>query len=451
MALKEIIAYKKERIEQNKSRILNEYQSLPLSQKSLAQALRNNFSSFIFEIKPKSPSMGVLKNEVDVGKIASIYEPFASTISVLADEKFFGGSLANVKKVSSTQSLPVLCKDIVVSPLQVLEARAHGANVVLLMLSVLSDQEYRECEKEALTLGMEIICEVHNEAEMIRAKELKAKIIGINNRDLFSLKIDLETTRRLVPLAPKDALLIAESGFYHRKEIMSYASMVDGFLVGSSLMQKEQMDLAVRELIFGRIKICGITNFKDANMAYKSGAFYGGLNFWPGSKRYISVEEAQKIKKDVPLSWGGVFVDQPLEQVRDIATSLNLDFIQLHGDEREDYIKDLKKALSCEIWKAVRVKSGQNLEVSQHAHRVLLDTYCASEQGGTGKSFPWADYQSHFGDMIIAGGVNESNVAKLSAYFPFAIDICSGVESDDPRKKSLSKVVAIFDELRPKK
>lgn len=451
MALEEIIAYKKALIEQHKSRILNECQKLLKSQKSLAEALRKDQSSFIFEIKPKSPSKGVLKSLVDVDKVSSIYEPFADAISVLADEKFFGGSLDNVKKVSSRQNRPVLCKDVVVSPLQILEARAYGANVVLLMLSVLTDKEYRECEKTAQSLGMEIITEVHTEDEMARAKALEASIIGINNRDLFTLKIDLETTERLVPLAPKGALLIAESGFYHRKEIMRYASLVDGFLVGSSLMQAERMDLAVRELIFGRIKICGLTNFEDANHAYQAGAYYGGLNFWPKSKRHVRVDEALMIKKDVPLSFGGVFVDQPLEEVRDIALRLNLDFIQLHGHEPDDYILDLKKlAPTCEIWQTQHVKDGVNIEKT-NADRVLLDTFCPQEPGGTGKRFAWAHYQSYFNDMVVAGGVNESNILELTNLFPFAIDICSGMETDNPRKKSLSKIDKIFDQLRPKK
>ncbi len=445
MALEQIIAYKKSLMAQRPK--VNE--ELKKSCKSLFKALKKQDCSFIFEIKPKSPSKGVLKTDVNVLDIAHTYEPFADAISVLADEKYFGGSLNNVKMVSEEAICPILCKDVVVSPLQVFEARAFGADVVLLMLSVLSDEEYRECEKAARSLGMEIICEVHTEQEMKRAIALKAKIIGINNRDLFSLNVDLENSERLISMAPKGALLISESGFYNRAELQRFSERVNGFLVGSSLMQAPRMDLAVRELIFGRIKICGLTNFLDAKNAYDAGAYYGGLNFWPKSKRYVTKADAQSIKK-APLIWGGVFVDQPLAEVKEIACDLNLDFVQLHGQESERYIKELRAELDCEIWQAIRINGATRAQKSEHAHKVLFDTYCEVEAGGTGKSFPWEKHEGEFSKSIVAGGVDESNVAKLAQYFPFAIDICSGVESENPRKKSLAKIHGIFDSLRLK-
>lgn len=445
MALKEIIEYKKQLIKQKKS-VVNDVKPCD---RSFFDALKKDDSAFIFEIKPSSPSMGVIKSDVDPKTIAEIYAPFADAISVLADEKFFGGSLENVQKVSLAQKLPVLCKDVVVSPLQVLEARAHGAHMVLLMLSVLSDQEYLECEKVAYDLNMSIICEVHTEQEMIRAKALRAKIIGINNRDLFTLKIDLETTKKLVALAPNDAFLISESGYKKRSQIMANAHLVDGFLVGSSLMKACRIDLAVRELLFGRVKICGLTNAKDAKASYDAGAFYGGLNFWSKSKRFISVDQALSVKNSTPLNWGGIFVAQALDEVKDIALKLKLDFVQLHGDESDDYIRDLKKLLPLtEIWQAIRLKPGDHIKKSPHADRVLLDSY-SSEQGGTGTSFSWQDYNG-YEDKVMAGGINPDNVCKAASFDPFAIDICSGVE-EAFGLKSANKLAATFSNLRPKK
>jgi indole-3-glycerol phosphate synthase / phosphoribosylanthranilate isomerase len=452
MALDEIIAYKQALVEKKKEEILSYRYRVQPADKSLLQTLEQSRCSFILEIKFASPSKGVIKKNISVGEIVKIYEPFADAISVLADEKFFKGSLDYVKQVSAIQSHPVLAKDVVVSPLQVYESRFYGAHAVLLMLSVLNDEMFHLCAQAASELKMDFICEVHTKEEMLRANRLGAKIIGINNRNLKTLKIDLDTFEKLFPYAPSDAKVIMESGISSRSQIQKYGSLVDGFLIGSSLMSAERIDLTLRELLFGRVKICGLTNHEDAMLAYQSGAYYGGLNFYPLSKRRINADEGLLIKKNVPLIWGGVFVNQVISEINEAVRKLSLDFVQLHGDEDENFIQELQKYLpaNCKIWKAFGIKESLNVVAQLKVDRILLDNFHKEQYGGTGKSFDWEilrnTRQRH--DYIIAGGINKDNILSIDSLEPFAIDIASGVENDDPRKKSARKIKEIFSQLR---
>ena len=453
MALSDIITYKRALIAKKQAEILGYRDHLKKATRSLERAIRENRRAFICEIKRASPSMGLIRNDIDVMEVAQIYGPFASAISVLADEKFFQGSLEFVRQVSLSQECPILCKDVVVSPWQIYEARHYGADAVLLMLSVLSDAEYLECRSIASSLNMDHISEVHTKKEMERACALKASIIGINNRDLKSLAVDLDTAHKLLPMVPDHALVIVESGIYKRADIQGFDERVDGFLIGTSLMRSPRIDLALRELMFGRVKICGLTNNEDAWAAYRAGGYYGGLNFSRSSKRFISSKEAQVIKDGVPLVFGGIFVDQSQQEIVDIVHHLELDFVQLHGHEDDDFIMSLRAKIKipCEIWKAIKVTDEIEVPPISSADRILLDSFHQGQFGGTGRSFDWQklahDENRH--QYIVAGGINVNNVQRLSELLPFAIDIASGAEDSDPRKKSLSKLNEIFSKLRP--
>jgi len=453
MALDEIVRYKKALVSQRSHQLPSIKNAITPTHKSLYNVLKQPNKSFICEVKFASPSKGPIRQGMTPLEVARVYEPFASAISVLADEKYFGGSYDAVQQVARAVSCPVLCKDVVVSPQQIYEARYFGADCVLLMLSVLDDQAFQECARVAASLNMDFIAEVHTEQEMHRANLLHAPIIGINNRNLKTLTIDMDTSARLAPMAHDNALLVLESGFSKHEDIHRFLSFGHGFLVGSSLMASPRIDLAIRELIFGRVKICGLTNIEDARNAYAQGAYYGGLNFAPVSKRCIDIEQARNIMAIVPLIFGGVFVNQPQTMVADTANQLGLKFVQLHGDENQNYLDELKAKLSpsCEIWRAVRVKDTCEYDVYHHVDRVLLDRYCSHNFGGTGQSFDWTMLQkkSDLGHVIIAGGINSENVRTAANLLPFALDIASGVEDADPRKKSPHKLEALFSQLRP--
>lgn len=453
MALHEIVAYKKMLLAERQKDLAHVIKAVKPTDKSLYKVLSDKKCGFIAEIKFASPSRGTIRSNITAVDVARTYEPFVSAISVLADEKFFGGSYAAVQQVSHTVSCPVLCKDVVVSPQQIYEARFYGADCVLLMLSVLNDDEFTECARVAASLNMDFICEVHTEEEMRRANNLHAPIIGINNRDLTTLAIDMETSHRLAPLAHENALVILESGFSQHRQIAQYAKLADGFLIGTSLMRSERIDLALRELIFGRVKICGLTNPQDALLAYQSGAYYGGINFAPVSKRHVGIDDARDIMRAAPLVWGGVFVNQAASLVADVASRLGLSFVQLHGDEDQCYIDELKIVLptNTEIWQAHRVKDELCMPGNEDVSRIVLDRFSADEFGGTGQSFDWRLLEdAHIRhEIVLAGGITPANVKAASDLLPFAIDCASGVEDGDPRKKSAYKIKELFGQLRP--
>ncbi|MCH7630646.1 MAG: tetratricopeptide repeat protein [Proteobacteria bacterium] len=255
----------------------------------------------------------------------------------------------------------------------------------------------------------------------------------------------------LAPLAPPGALLVSESGIATRQDVIALGKHVGAFLIGSALMQSKARDLLVRRLVFGEVKICGITRKSDAHDAYKCGATYGGLNFVAGTPRAIPPSRARKIKAGIPLSWIGVFRGRAPEYAADIAAQLDLSGVQLHGRETPAYRARLRSLLpeGCEIWQALALDGGPAPRTLPHADRLLFDTRTASQFGGTGQAFDWAylnqtKMPSGYG---LAGGIHAGNVlAALAAGAPL-IDICSGVEAA-PGVKSLKKMKDLFQTIR---
>ncbi|MFN2474446.1 MAG: hypothetical protein ABR588_11095, partial [Sphingomicrobium sp.] len=255
------------------------------TRRSLRTALAGPGARFIMEVKRASPSGH--RSSVDPADAARAYAGVADAISVLTDAPYFHGSLDDLRTVRSIFDGPILAKDFVVDPRQLIEARGAGADAALAMLSVLSDEEVIAVYAEARRLGMDVITEVHNEAELSRAKALGAAIVGINNRNLKTLETDLAVTERLAPNAPLEALLISESGIATRADVQRLAPLVDAFLVGSSLMAAGDVGEAARALVFGRNKVCGVTKVSDAKIAVEAGATHIGMIFVPHSLRVL--------------------------------------------------------------------------------------------------------------------------------------------------------------------
>ncbi|MBY0346350.1 MAG: bifunctional indole-3-glycerol-phosphate synthase TrpC/phosphoribosylanthranilate isomerase TrpF, partial [Neisseriaceae bacterium] len=255
-------------------------------------AAQANGTAYILECKKASPSKGVLRPDFNPKAIASVYKDYATAISVLTDDHYFQGSFEFIPVVRAVASQPILCKDFIIDPYQIYLARHYHADAILLMLSVLCDQEYRELAAVAVTLNMGILTEVSNEAEMHRAVKLGAKVIGINNRNLRDMSIDLNHTRSLSKFAPEGTIIISESGINHHEDIRDLRQYAHGFLIGSSLMSVTNLDFAVRRLLLGENKVCGLTRPIDASIAYESGAVYGGLIFVMDSKRGVTLATA---------------------------------------------------------------------------------------------------------------------------------------------------------------
>jgi indole-3-glycerol phosphate synthase len=219
--------------------------------RSLADAIRARESmSFLLEIKRRSPSKGDLDPNLDAASRAKLYQECgAAAISVLTEKDNFGGSLEDLTAVSCAVSIPVIRKDFIVDRFQLLEARACGADAVLLIVSVLgkNTKNYVAWCRE---LGLEALVEVHDEHQIETAVYAGAEIIGINNRNLKTLEIDLNNTARLLPKVPPGSIVVSESGLQTRRDIdMMRALGVDAVLIGTALSSSSSVERKLRELV----------------------------------------------------------------------------------------------------------------------------------------------------------------------------------------------------------
>lgn len=204
----------------------------------------------MLEIKPASPSGGVLVSDLNLEAMLSAYNQFGVAISVLTDERYFGGSFERLQAVTAQTHLPVLCKDFILDPVQVLQARCAGAAAVLLIVKCLDDETLQSLTQDIRELGMTPLIEVQNPEEVRRALRVDPTILLINNRNLETLEIDLETTVRLASLIPPDVLKVSASGLQNRLDLERFQPFCDGFLVGSALMKEapENLSHKLREL-----------------------------------------------------------------------------------------------------------------------------------------------------------------------------------------------------------
>ena len=254
--LDSIVQARRERIDELRARFGHlRAEDLERSQRSFAAALRTRSGqgrspqpALIMECKAASPSRGTIRSDYDPASLAAQYAPYAAAVSVLTEPDRFNGSFDDLAAVREVVDVPVLCKDFIVDEVQVLAARSLGADAVLLMLSVVPDDVYRELAELAHSLGMEVLTEVSTPQEMHRASALGAEVIGINNRDLRTLETDLARTEEMAPLAPAGVVLVGESGVGAAKDVRRLSGLVDALLVGSSLSGAPEPAEAARQL-----------------------------------------------------------------------------------------------------------------------------------------------------------------------------------------------------------
>ncbi|KAK4050521.1 anthranilate synthase / indole-3-glycerol phosphate synthase [Microbotryomycetes sp. JL221] len=474
--------------------------------------------ALLAEVKRASPSKGDLVDgsSPSAPSIALSYAlAGASAISVLTEPKWFKGSLDDMRAVrAAIDSLPnrpaVLRKDFILDTYQIDEARVYGADTVLLIVAMLSDEKLAELYKHSVMRGMEPLVEVNNAEELERALKVGAKVIGVNNRNLHDFNVDMNTTSKIADIiketlgdSGKDVILIALSGITGRADVDRYASQgVRAVLVGESLMKAKDKGAFVRELLSipprmqtmvmpkTHVKICGLKTPEAALAAADAGADFLGLVFAPKSKRYVSIDQAKSIIGSVrarqappPLNnpaavdtsdwfgfqarrlgshprrplFVGVFQNASLDALLNTIEELNLDLVQLHGDEPIGWARLLPVPVIKAFHVDAQVEAGKDLDHSfKDATRPgfhalpLLDTKVGQTglSGGAGKVFDWSvakrlvesreQGQSRL-PIVLAGGLDKVNVVSgVEQVRPWAVDVSGGVETDG--EKDLAKI-----------
>ncbi|RLB10611.1 MAG: indole-3-glycerol phosphate synthase TrpC [Deltaproteobacteria bacterium] len=226
--------------------------NLPLIKRDFKKAIsRPDSINIIAEIKFASPSAGTIRDEIDPIAIAKIYdEERASAISLLTDEKFFKGNISWLPEVKRTVSIPVLRKDFILDPIQLEEAKAYGADAILLIVRILSYHRLRELISISKDMDMAALVEVHDEEDIKKALDCGAEIIGINNRDLSTFRVDINTTIKLVPHIPDGYIVVSESGISDARDVeMLKKYKINAVLVGTSIMKSNDIRKKLQELV----------------------------------------------------------------------------------------------------------------------------------------------------------------------------------------------------------
>jgi indole-3-glycerol phosphate synthase len=253
MILDEIVGSTKKLVAERKSEVpIGKLESIARKQnppRNFTAALGGSDVKLIAEVKRASPSKGLLAPNIDVAALARTYEEAGATaVSVLTEPEYFRGSLADLESVRAAVGLPVLRKDFILEPYQVYEARAHGADAVLLIVTILSAGELRSLLEIVHSLGMAALVEIHDREELEQALVVDPEIIGINNRHLADFSVSLETTMQLRPLVP--GLVVSESGIHTRDDVVKLKDAgVDAILVGEALVSSADPAGKIRELL----------------------------------------------------------------------------------------------------------------------------------------------------------------------------------------------------------
>lgn len=415
----------------------------------------------IAEIKRASPSRGVIATGVDPVAQAQAYAAGgAAAISVLTEPHFFGGSLDDLAAVRAAVALPILRKDFLLDPYQVHEARAVGADAVLLLCSLLDDVRLAAMIALARDLGMQPLVEAHTAAEAQRAVTAGARIIGLNSRDLRTFALDPQVIRDVASLIPADRILVAESGLHSARDVAhARAWGADAVLVGEEFMRASRPAELVHELatagggqiaaLLGRrqrpwVKICGLTTAAQIATSATAGADAIGLVFAPMAPphRRVTVEQAAELAQALrdnpapqPLAVG-IFVNETAAQVAAVARHVGLDAIQLSGDESPDECAEILARAGLPVLKAIRLRAADDLATleafAQAGALPLLDTPKAGSYGGTGETGDWelARAAALRWPIILSGGLSPDNVAHaLRATRACGVDVSSGVET----------------------
>ena len=443
----------------------------------IAECLAAPGLHLIAEVKRRSPSAGAIAAAADPVALARAYEGGgAAAISVLCEPHWFGGSVADLRAVRGAVGLPILAKEFVVDERQLPVLRSAGADLVLLIASILPGRKLARFVDLARELGLEPLVEAHDEREVEAALATEARLIGLNNRNLRTLKVDPELCLRLRPLVPDDRLVVGESGVGEPRTLVGWRAVgVDAALVGEALMRSADPAAAARAFVAAGslpqdvaaearrplVKICGVTDQDGALAAVRSGADAIGLNLVPGTPRALTLAEAAwlaaLIRETSPARQRprivAVFADATVETMEAAIAAVGPDAVQLSGDEPVSAVGELSRP----VWKTLHLPAADAAAVAAGAasgpeyvrevtakatgagkayfaagaERILLDTAGGPFPGGTGRQVARriAAAVAREIPIVLAGGLDAGNIAEAVLAVPaVGVDVASGVE-----------------------
>ena len=484
------------------SELQQRVESMPIGKDfPFEQALQELDFNFICEVKKASPSKGVIAEDFPYLDIAKDYEMAgAAAISVLTEPDFFLGSPQYLQDIAATVHIPVLRKDFIIDAYQIYEAKLWGASAILLIAAILDDDTMQRFHELADSLGLSCLVEAHDETEVLRAVSIGARIIGVNNRNLKDFTVDVNNSIRLRNLVDDSVIFVSESGLGTAADIQCLRDNdIHAALMGESFMRSANKVEKLAELygpirhnsfmendldldVLGKkrackveglpisevtdrivleadsvteqryevkVKFCGITQLDTVPVLLETGPDYVGFVFAP-SKRQVTVEQAQFIARDLRdglkttsgakcISCVGVFVNETIPTIVEIAKAVPLSVVQLHGDETIAYIETLRNQLqeqqleSVEIWKAIQVQGKEDMLPWEHApiDGLVVDAYSKEERGGTGKIIDWSLLEGVQVPYYLAGGIGLHNVARaIRRLQPYGLDMSSSLETN---------------------
>lgn len=388
---------------------------------------------FICEFKRKSPSEGWINQHADLpAQIRAYAEGGAGAISVLTDTEFFGGTYDDLRSARATlnawqsdtgRTPPLLLqKDFVIDPIQIYLARQAGADLILLIASILEPDHLEALRQTALSLGMGALVEVHDEAELTGIRHLPFPVLGVNNRDLRTFRTALNRVN-VVARQADGRLLISESGLHDYRDFAA-VSRSDGFLIGTSLMRQGAASLAETARRRPLVKACGI---RTAELLHADVADFLGVNFSPVSKRQIPLNVLEN--SALPHNAVAVFYQNSEADIRDVLARFPFRRVQLYaGDVTPEFVQSLKQ----KVILACRVRSAADL-AALDAYAGDVDFFILDGPApGSGQAIGEADWLADFPyPFLLAGGITPDNAGQFSRYAQcLGVDVASGIETD---------------------
>lgn len=326
--------------------------------------------AIIAEIKSKSPTVNDLP-ERDLSQQISDYEKYgANAVSILTDEKYFGGSFERLQALITKTTLPVLCKDFIIDPLQIDVAKQAGASMILLIVNILSDKQLKDLYNYAISQNLEVLVEVHDRHELERAYKVNAKLIGVNNRDLKRFVTNVEHTNTILENKKPNHYYISESGIHDASDVKKILhSGIDGLLIGEALMRCDNLSE------FLPLDAIGFIHYEK-------------------SKRHQTITQIKKLASAVQnhIDKVCVVVNPDLTTIEHVLSNTPINTIQLHGTESIDFIQEIKKKYSSiKITKALAADENIIQNINKYKGFVdlfIIDTPSVS-YGGTGQTYDW--------------------------------------------------------------